>query len=366
MFDRWVIKIGSALITADGVGVDRQFIAECARQIAWLMEAGKEVVLVTSGAVAEGCARLGMPGRPNSVNELQAAAAVGQMGLSRAWDEALAAHHRITAQILLTHDDLAGRQRYLNARTTMRTLIKMGVLPVVNENDTIATDEIRLGDNDTLGALVTNLIEAEVLVLMTDQDGLHERDPRLDPDAPVLRTARASDARLDAIAGESMGRFGRGGMATKIRAARIAAQSGAHTVIVGGRMPNVLERLFSGEQLGTLLSPDRPRLDARKQWIASHLQMQGSLVLDEGAVRVLRHEGASLLAIGVTAVRGQFHRGDVVSCVDKDGVEIARGLVNYSAEESVRIMRKPSAQFRGVLGYEGEPELMHRDNLVLV
>ena len=366
MSERWVIKIGSALATADGAGVDRPFMSACARQMVALSRTGRELVLVTSGAIAEGCVRLGMQQRPTSINELQAAAAVGQMGLSRAWDEAFSAFGRSTAQILLTHDDLAGRQRYLNARTTLRTLLRMGVLPVVNENDTIATDEIRLGDNDTLGALVANLIEADVLVLMTDQQGLFERDPRQDPAAPLVARAQASDPRLDEMAGDSMGRLGRGGMATKIRAARIAARSGARTIIVGGQMPDVLDRLGNGEALGTVLLPDRPRMDARKQWIASHLQIQGTLVLDDGAVRVLRSEGASLLAIGVVDVRGQFNRGDVVVCVDQAGTEIARGLVNYSADESLRIMRKPSGQFAALLGYEGDLELMHRDNLVLL
>lgn len=366
MAERWVIKVGSAVITADGAGVDRSLMSACASQIEGLLRAGREVVLVTSGAVAEGCVRLGLTSRPTAIADLQAAAAVGQMGLSRAWDEAFSAHDRRTAQILLTHDDLASRQRYLNARSTLRTLIRMGVVPVVNENDTVATDEIRLGDNDTLGALVANLVEADTLVLLTDQQGLHERDPREDPAAPLLSAAQASDPRLDAMAGGGMGRLGRGGMATKIRASRIAARSGARTIITDGRAPQVIARLAAGEGLGTTLLPDRRRLDARKQWIASHLQTQGVLVLDDGAVRVLLNDGASLLAIGVTDVRGQFQRGDVVSCVTADGREIARGLVNYSAEESVRIARQPSARFVEILGYEAEPELLHRDNLVLL
>lgn len=366
MAERWVIKVGSALATADGAGVDRAFMAACARQMQALWSAGHELVLVTSGAVAEGCVRLGLPGRPTAINELQAAAAVGQMGVARAWDEALSVYGRRTAQILLTHDDLAVRQRYLNSRATLRTLIRMGVLPVVNENDTVATEELRLGDNDTLGALVANLVEADVLVLLTDQQGLHERDPRQDPDAPLLQTAQASDARLDEMAGDSMGRLGRGGMATKIRAARMAARSGARTVIVGGRIPDALARLGQGEPLGTTLLPDRPRMDARKQWIASQVQSQGAVVLDDGAVRVLRTEGASLLAIGVVEVRGQFNRGDIITCVDQAGTVVARGLVNYSSDESSRIMRKPSSQFAAVLGYEGDLELMHRDNLVLL
>lgn len=365
-FSRWVVKIGSALITRDGSGVDAVAIGEWAAQMATLVRAGKEVVVVTSGAIAEGCVRLGLATRPSSVHELQAAAAVGQMGLSRAWEQAFAAHGLHTGQVLLTHEDLASRQRYLNARSALRTLLGFGVVPVINENDTVATDEIRLGDNDTLGALVTNLIEADVLVLLTDQAGLHETDPRLDPGTPIVRVARANDAALDQMAGDSIGKLGRGGMSTKLRAARTAARSGASTIIASGLQPGVLLNLAAGAAIGTLLVADTRRLDARKQWIAGHLQTKGVLVIDEGAARVLRHQGRSLLPIGVLEVTGAFSRGDVVACVDPSGAEVARGLVNYSAEETRRIMRKPSDQIEATLGYLGEPELVHRDNLVLV
>ena len=365
-FGRWVVKIGSALITRDGSGVDATAIADWAAQMAQLVAAGKEVVVVTSGAIAEGCVRLGFGTRPTSVHELQAAAAVGQMGLSRAWEQAFGVHGLRTAQVLLTHEDLASRQRYLNARSTLRTLLGFGVVPVINENDTVATDEIRLGDNDTLGALVTNLVEADVLVLLTDQAGLHEADPRRDPLTPVVRIARANDPALDAMAGDSIGPFGRGGMATKLRAARTAARSGATTIIASGHRPDVLSELAGGAAFGTLLVADRQRMDARKQWIAGHLQTKGVLVLDTGAARVVRHQGRSLLPIGVVELSGSFNRGDVVACVDAAGSEVARGLVNYSAEETRRIMGRPSDQIAALLGYVGEPELVHRDNLVLV
>ena len=365
-FGRWVIKIGSALITRDGSGVDATAIADWAAQMAQLVAKRKEVVIVTSGAIAEGCVRLGFTTRPTSVHELQAAAAVGQMGLSRAWEQAFEVHGLHTAQVLLTHEDLASRQRYLNARSTLRTLLGFGVVPVINENDTVATDEIRLGDNDTLGALVANLVEADVLVLLTDQAGLHRADPRMDPLTPIVSLARASDTSLDAMAGDSIGRLGRGGMATKLRAARTAARSGATTIIASGNRASVLLDLADGAAVGTLLVADRQRLDARKQWIAGHLQTKGVLVIDAGAARVLRHQGRSLLPIGVVDVSGSFSRGDVVACVDEGGVEVARGLVNYSAEETRRVMRKPSDQIAILLGYVGEPELVHRDNLVLV
>ncbi len=361
-----VVKIGSSLLTAGGRGLDQAALAHWADQIAGLWERECRSLLVSSGAVAEGMARLGWQRRPQHLNRLQAAAAVGQAGLIQAYETQFQRHGRRTAQILLTHEDLSHRQRYLNARSTLTTLLQYGVIPIVNENDTVVIDEIRFGDNDTLAALVANLVEADLLVILTDQPGLFERDPRLDPQARLIHTASVNDPRLDRMAGGSRSGLGRGGMITKIRAARLAARSGTATVIVGGREPRVLERLLEGEELGTLLIPDSEPLDARKRWLVGQCQTKGELVLDAGAVKALRESGKSLLPIGVKAVEGRFQRGDVVACVDEEGREIARGLINYSAEETRRIRGQPSSRIAELLGYVDEPELIHRDNLVLV
>ena len=362
---RWVVKIGSSLLTDGGRGLQREAIAGWVAQMAALRARGCEVVLVSSGAVAEGMTRLGWKTRPAEVHRLQAAAAVGQMGLVQTWESFFQQHGLHTAQVLLVHDDLSNRRRYLNARSTLRTLIGLGVVPVVNENDTVATDEIRFGDNDTLGALVANLIDADVLLLLTDQPGLFSRDPREDPDAPLVNEAVADDPALDAMAGGG-GLLGRGGMITKVRAARLAARSGAHTVIVGGRADDVILRIAEGEQLGTWLRAGQSTLAARKQWLAGHLQVRGQLVLDEGAVRVLRESGRSLLPVGVQEVRGEFTRGELVLCLGPDGREVAKGLVNYGSEEAQRIKGLSTARIPEVLGYCDDTEIIHRDNLVLV
>jgi glutamate 5-kinase len=363
---RLVVKVGSSLVTDDGRGLDHASVARWASQIAELKRAGREIVLVSSGAIAEGIRRLGWSTRPSSMHELQAAAAVGQMGLVQAYESAFAKFGLHTAQILLTHDDLADRRRYLNARSTLVTLLRLDVIPIINENDTVTTDEIRFGDNDTLGALVTNLIEADVLVLLTDQDGLHSSDPRQDPAAKLVRSARAGDPKLEAMAGGAGSAVGRGGMLSKVLAAKRAARSGASTVIANGREEDVLMRLAGGEAIGTsLIAPD-VSLGARKQWLADHVQLAGRLTLDAGAVRALAREGKSLLPIGVTRVEGDFERGEIVGCFDADGREIARGLVNYGAQEAARILRKPSAEIEAILGYIDEPELIHRDNMVLI
>jgi glutamate 5-kinase len=361
-----VVKVGSSLVTNNGDGLDRIAIAEWASQIATLVQQGKQVVLVSSGAVAEGMQRLGWKKRPVAVNELQAAAAVGQMGLVQMYESCFSQHQLHTAQVLLTHDDLADRKRYLNARTTLRTLLDLKVIPIINENDTVVTDEIRFGDNDTLGSLVANLIEADVLVILTDQQGLYSADPRKDPNAQFVQHATAGDLALEQMAGGAGSSVGTGGMLTKILAAKRAARSGAHTVIASGRESNVLVRLSTGEAIGTHLEATQMKIAARKQWLADHLRTTGKVVLDAGAVRVLVAEGKSLLPIGVTAVEGYFERGDVVACVDVDGNEVARGLVNYSASETARVMRKPSQQIESILGYVDESELIHRDNLVLL
>ncbi|PYC28110.1 glutamate 5-kinase [Aquipseudomonas alcaligenes] len=363
---RWVVKIGSALLTADGRGLDRSAMAVWVEQMVALREAGVELVLVSSGAVAAGMSRLGWHSRPSAMHELQAAAAVGQMGLVQAWESSFAEHGKHTAQVLLTHDDLSDRKRYLNARSTLRTLVDLGVVPVINENDTVVTDEIRFGDNDTLAALVANLVEADLLVILTDRDGMFDADPRHNPDAQLIFEARADDPSLDAVAGGTGGALGRGGMQTKLRAARLAARSGAHTVIVGGRIERVLDRLKAGERLGTLLAPERGLLAARKQWLAGHLQTRGTLVLDAGAVKALTVDHKSLLPVGVREVQGSFRRGEMVVCVGPDGREIARGLANYSALEAQKIVGQPSDAIEKLLGYVDEPELVHRDNLILV
>jgi glutamate 5-kinase len=363
---RWIVKIGSSLLTADGRGLAVEAIDGWIDQIVTLKKEGRELLLVSSGAVAEGMARLGWSRRPHALHELQAAAAVGQMGLIQAYESRFQRYGLHTAQVLLTHDDLADRQRYLNARSTLRTLLDLGIIPVVNENDTVTTEEIRFGDNDTLAALVTNLIEADLLVFLTDQAGLYDSDPRINPQAERLHEAQAGQAGLEAMASGSGGVLGRGGMLTKVRAAARAARSGAMTVIAPGREEGVLRRIAGNEFVGTRLYPARAPLAARKQWLAGRLQVRGSLGLDAGAVRVLQGAGRSLLPVGVTRVEGEFERGDLVLCIAPDGTEVARGLVNYSAAESRRIIGQPSSRIEAILGYIDEPELIHRDNLVLM
>ena len=363
---RLVVKVGSSLVTDEGRGLDHGAVARWAEEIAQLKRDGRDVVLVSSGAIAEGIKRLGWTTRPKAIHELQAAAAVGQMGLIQAYEVAFAKFNLQTAQVLLTHEDLADRRRYLNARTTLRTLLELSVIPIINENDTVTTDEIRVGDNDTLGALVANLIEADVLILLTDQQGLYTADPRHDPQATFVHEARAGDEALETMAGGAGSALGRGGMLTKVLAAKRAARSGASTVIACGREANVLTRLAAGEALGTALIAPAASLAARKQWLADHVQLAGRLQLDAGAVRALAREGKSLLPIGVVAVEGHFERGEVVGCYDTGGREIARGLVNYGAQDAARILRKPSAEIESILGYVDEAELIHRDNLVLL
>ena len=363
---RIVSKVGSSLVTNDGKGLDREAVAQWAGQIAALRQQGKQVVLVSSGAIAEGMARLGWDKRPTSMHELQAAAAVGQMGLAQAYEVAFAKHNLRTAQILLTHEDLADRQRYLNARSTLFALLRLGVVPIVNENDTVATDEIAVGDNDTLGALVTNLIEADALIILTDQRGLYESDPRQNPNAKFVTHALAGDLSLEAMAGGTGSGIGKGGMLTKILAAKRAARSGAHTVIASGREPDVMVRLAAGECIGSELRAELPVLSARKQWMADHLRLRGKLILDAGATKALLEEGKSLLPIGVKEVQGEFETGDVVACIDPTGKECARGLVNYSASDTRRIMGQPSSKIADILGSVAETELMHRDNLIIL
>ena len=363
---RIIVKIGSALLTGGGRGLDKTAIAGWVAQIAELCKQDREVVLVSSGSVAEGMSRLGWKTRPDTLPELQAAASVGQMGLVQTYETLFRFHGLHTAQVLLTHDDLSRRDRYLNSRSTLLTLLKLGVVLVINENDTVATEEIRFGDNDTLGALVANSLEADVLVILTDQSGLFERDPSLDPTAKLIHEASINDPALSEMVGESRSGLGRGGMVTKLRAARLAARSGAATVIVGGKEHQVLTRVIAGELLGTFLVPDTDPLTARKRWLAGQLKLKGSLVLDDGAVRVLQQSGRSLLPVGVVSLTGEFERGDLVACLDPQGREVARGLVNYGSDETRLIMRQPSAKIEQLLGYVDEPELIHRDNLVLV
>ncbi len=363
---RIVVKIGSSLITNAGAGLDREAIAGWVAQIAGLRARGVEVLVVSSGAIAEGMKRLGWTKRPRAVHELQAAAAVGQMGLVQMWESCFSELGLHTAQVLLTHEDLGDRRRYLNARTTLKSLVALGVVPIINENDTVVVDEIRFGDNDTLGALVTNLIEADALVILTDQKGLYSADPRKSPEARLVERGRAGDPALEAMAGGAGSHLGSGGMLTKVLAARRAARSGAHTAIAWGGEPGVLSRLFAGEAAGTLLVAETAPLAARKQWLADHLKPSGRITLDAGAVKAVVADGKSLLAIGATAVDGHFERGEVVSVAAPDGREIARGLVNYGAAETARILRRPTAEIEAILGYVAEPELIHRDNLVVL
>jgi glutamate 5-kinase len=362
---RVVVKVGSSLVTNDGRGLDEAAIGEWCRQMAVLVREGREVIMVSSGAIAEGMKRLGWATRPHEIHELQAAAAVGQMGLAQMYETKLRENGLGSAQVLLTHADLADRERYLNARSTLLTLLKLGVVPVINENDTVVNDEIKFGDNDTLGALVANLVEADALVILTDQKGLYTADPRKDPAAQFVHVGQAGDAALEAMAGGAGSSLGRGGMITKILAAKRAAGSGASTVIAWGREPDALLRLSQGEAIGTLLVAPTQKTQARKQWIADHLQMRGSVTVDDGAVAKLRSDGSSLLPIGMTAVEGDFSRGDVIAIRDTGGLEIARGLANYASSEARLICRKPSSAFEGLLGYLAEPEMVHRDNMVL-
>jgi len=362
---RIVVKVGSSLVTNEGRGIDAEAVGNWCRQLATLSAQGREVVMVSSGAIAEGMKRLGWKTRPTELHELQAAAAVGQMGLAQTYETQLALHGMGSAQVLLTHADLADRERYLNARSTLLTLLQLRVIPVINENDTVVNDEIKFGDNDTLGALVANLVEADALVILTDQRGLYAADPRKVPDARFIDEAAAGDPALELMAGGAGSAIGRGGMLTKILAAKRAAGSGAGTVIAWGREPDVLLRLAAGEAIGTALLAGTPKLAARKQWMADHLQLRGAVVVDDGAVGKLRDEGKSLLPIGVTEVEGDFRRGDVIAVRSAAGLEIARGLANYASTEARLIARKPSSQIAGLLGFANEPELIHRDNMVL-
>jgi glutamate 5-kinase len=362
---RIVVKVGSSLVTNEGRGLDRVAIDQWAQQLAALRTMGKQVVLVSSGAIAEGMKRLGWTQRPSDMHQLQAAAAVGQMGLVQVYESGFSKHGLQTAQILLTHEDLADRTRYLNARSTLLALLEHQVVPIINENDTVVTDEIKFGDNDTLGALVANLIDADALVILTDQKGLFTADPRNDPEAKLLSQVQAGDPTLESIAGGAGSSIGKGGMITKVLAAKRAASSGAHTVVAWGREPQVLPRLAHGESIGTWFAAHTPRIAARKQWLADHLQVRGRLVLDAGAVKALRDDGKSLLPIGVADVQGEFERGEVVSCLDASGREVARGLVNYASTDARKIARKPSSAIESVLGFCEAPELIHRSNLVI-
>lgn len=363
---RLVVKVGSGLVTNAGLGLDHAALTGWAEQIARLHGDGRQVVLVSSGAIAEGMQRLGWKKRPHALHELQAAAAVGQMGMVQVYESCFRSHGLLTSQVLLTHEDLADRKRYLNARSALRTLLDLKIIPVINENDTVAIDEIRFGDNDTLAAMVTNLVEADALIILTDQHGLYSADPRQNPDARLISDGTAGDPYLESIAGSTGSAIARGGMLTKVLAAKRAARSGADTVIAWGRESDVLLRLAAGERIGTQLLATQATIAARKQWLADHLQIRGRVVLDAGAVRALIVDGKSLLPIGVCSTSGEFERGEVVSCLDETGREIARGLINYSHAETSRILRTPSSQIEARLGYIDEPELIHRDNLVLL
>ena len=362
---RIVVKVGSSLVTNEGRGLDAEAIGQWAEQLAALVKDGREVIMVSSGAIAEGMKRLGWQTRPKAIHELQAAAAVGQMGLVQMYETKLRENGIGSAQVLLTHADLADRERYLNARSTLLTLLQLGVVPVINENDTVVNDEIKFGDNDTLGALVANLVEADALIILTDQKGLYTADPRKDPAAQFVHEAKAGDAALEAMAGGAGSSIGRGGMITKILAAKRAAGSGASTVIAWGREPQALTRLCQGEAIGTLLVAQTQKMQARKQWMADHLQLRGSVTVDPGAASMVRMGGKSLLPIGMTGVQGDFSRGDVIAVRDADGIEIARGLANYSSSEARLICRKVSSEFERLLGYTGESEMVHRTNLIL-
>lgn len=365
LYKKVVVKIGSALLTDNGKGIDHKMIASWVSQMASLRSQSVDLVLVSSGAIVEGIKRLGLKSRPSNISELQAMAAVGQMGLAQAYEACFQDHGLHCAQVLLTHDDLANRQRYLNARTTLKALLGYGVIPVVNENDTVSNEEIRFGDNDTLGALVSNLIEADLLIILTDQDGLYDSNPAHNANATLIQRASAIDPVLISYAGPSSGNLGRGGMQTKVSAAQLAARSGTHTIIASGKVDDIIQRLVQGESIGSFLQAGEGHLAARKQWLAGHMRCSGTLQLDDGAVNVLQNRNASLLPVGVKKVTGKFKRGEVVACVDLQGNEIARGLINYDSGECKLIMGKPSRQIPEILGYQDAPELINRENLVL-
>ena len=364
--ERIVVKIGSSLLTDGGRGLNKQAITGWVEQIANICLGNKDILLVSSGSVAEGISRLGLKQRPNTLHELQAAASVGQMGLIKTFEDCFQKHNLHAAQVLLTHDDLSNRQRYLNARNTLLALLGFNTIPVINENDAVATEEIRFGDNDTLAALVANLIGADLLIILTDQEGLMDSNPNINPDAQLISKALTNDPSLDKVAGDSTSGLGRGGMLTKIQAARLAARSGTATIIASGNESNIIKRIISGEEIGTFLVPNIDPIAARKQWLAGQLKIRGQLVLDNGAVNKLQNAGKSLLAVGVKSVSGQFSRGDLVTCFSNSGIEIARGLINYNSEESKKIIGKPSTDFEALLGYADNEELIHRDNLVLI
>jgi glutamate 5-kinase len=367
---RIVVKVGSSLVTNEGRGLDETAIEEWSRQLAALVHGDdgvrREVIMVSSGAVAEGMKRLGWATRPKEIHQLQAAAAVGQMGLVQMYETKLRDFKVGSAQVLLTHADLADRERYLNARSTLLTLLKLGVVPVINENDTVVNDEIKFGDNDTLGALVANLVDADAYVILTDQKGLYTADPRKHADAQFVHQAQAGDLALEAMAGGAGSSVGTGGMLTKILAAKRAAGSGTSTVIAWGREPHALLRLTQGEAIGTLLVAPTHKNQARKQWIRDHLQMRGSVTIDSGAVAKVRSEGKSLLPVGMVAVEGDFSRGDVIAVRDAQGLEVARGLANYSSSEARLLCKHASSEVEQLLGYRGEPEMVHRDNMVVL
>ena len=365
-YKRVVVKVGSALITDGGKGLDRDIIADWAAQMARLRKQGVDVILVSSGSIAEGITRLGLKSRPRTLSELQATAAVGQMGLVQAYEACFQQHGLHSAQILLTHADLSNRKRYLNARTTLRTLLEYGTVPVVNENDSVSTEEIRFGDNDTLSALVANLIEADLLIILTDQQGLYDSNPNDNPAAKLIERTQANNPELVKYAGPSDGHLGRGGMQTKVSAAQLASRSGTHTVIASGKCDDVISRLVAGEAIGSFLEAGTGHMAARKQWLAGHMNFAGKLYLDKGAVEVLQKNNASLLPVGVVKLTGFFRRGEVVACIDGNDIEIARGLINYSSDECKQIIGKPSCQIAAILGYDDDPELINRENLILI
>ncbi len=362
---RWVVKVGSSLITNIETGINVDRIYSWAKQIAELKHAGVEVVLVSSGSVVEGMKRLGWSERPHEVHMLQVAAAVGQMGLVRTYEIAFEKHGYQTAQILLTNADLSDRGRYLNARNTIRTLLEMRIIPIVNENDSVATDDIKFGDNDNLAGLVTNLVDADLLVILTDQTGLYDSDPRINANANLIRQAHPHDESLDSVVGPSS-QYGRGGMLTKLEAARKAARSGAATFIASGMTDSQLQKIFACEAEGTLLLSRTGRIAAHKQWLAGRLRIAGKLYLDQGAAEALLAQGRSLLSVGVRQVEGNFSRGDLVACMDPNFREIARGLINYDAQEASQIKGQRTDRIESTLGYVRDLELIHRDNMVIL
>jgi len=363
---RIVVKVGSSILASVEKGLHREVFSHLAKEISDIKRKGYEIVLVSSGAIAAGMEKLGYRARPQSITQKQATAAVGQGRLMKIYEDHFSRYQQIVAQILLTHDDLSHRRRFLNARNTLLALLGLGIIPIINENDTVVVDEIKFGDNDNLSALIANLIEADLLVILTDMEGLCDADPRYHPQAHCISLVEDIDMDIGARIGDAGGPWNVGGMISKIQAARKASRSGIPTVIACGTKEGVLHQILRGKEIGTLILPKEEALSSRKRWIAFNLKPKGDVVVDEGAKRAIVQKGKSLLPSGIVRIRGAFDRGDPVSCLGPKGKEFARGLVNYSAAELEKIKGLRTDHIERALGYKYSDEIIHRDDLVVL